>query len=83
MKVIVQTFSLGPPDPVTDCTMGEPDPFLITVMCQPAYDGGLTQTFTAEFYTSTDYTTLQSTVTNTSPSFTLYNLPPGTRYSLP
>jgi len=72
----------GPPDPVHDCVPGEPDPFLITILCQPAYDGGLTQTFTAEFYTSTDYTTIQSTVTNTSPSFTLYNLPPGTRYYL-
>jgi len=70
----------GPPDPVQDCSTGEPDPFIVSILCNPGYDGGLTQTFTAEFYTSTDYTTLQSTVTNNHPTFTVYNLPPGTRY---
>lgn len=72
----------GPPDPVRECTTGEPDPFIISILCHPSYDGGLTQTFTAEFYTSTEYTTLQSTVTNNAPTFTVYNLPPGTRYYL-
>ena len=76
--MIIPSFP-GPPDPVEDCMTGEPDPFVITILCQPAYDGGLTQTFTAEFYTNPDHTTLQSTVTNNSPRFSLYNLPPGTR----
>ena len=72
----------GPPDPVHECSTGEPDPFFLSILCHPGYDGGLTQTFTAELYTSTEYTTLQSTVTNKSPTFTVYNLPPGTRYRI-
>ena len=73
-------IEIGPPDPIHDCTQGEPDPFMVTIHCTPGYDGGLPQSFIAEFYTSTEYTFLQSTVENTVPSFTVYNLPPGTRY---
>ena len=69
----------GPPDPVTDCSSGEPDPFIVMLSCRPGYDGGLTSSYTAQLYTDPEHTVLQSTVTNTRPVFSVYNLPPGTR----
>jgi len=77
---IAHIIPSGPPDPVTDCKSGEPDPFLVTISCLPGYDGGLTQSYTAELYTDTEFSQLQSTVTNTAPTFAVYNLPPGTRF---
>jgi len=70
----------GPPDPVEECVAGEPDPFQISVVCRSGYDGGLTSSYTAELYTDPGHTVLQSTVTNTKPEFSVYNLPPGTRW---
>ena len=71
----------GPPDPVRSCRTGEPDPFLVVVRCQAGYDGGLVATFTLELYTDQQQSaaSLQSTVTNSQPTFSVYNLPPGTR----
>jgi len=70
----------GPPDPVTECQTGEPDPFIVMITCTAGYDGGLMPSYTAELYTSPDHSMLQSTVTNTVPEFSVYNLPPGTRF---
>ena len=63
------------------CRTGEPDPFLVVVRCQAGYDGGLVATFTLELYTDQQQSaaSLQSTVTNSQPTFSVYNLPPGTR----
>ena len=76
-----ENISLGPPDPVSSCRTGEPDPFLVVVRCQAGYDGGLVATFTLELYTDQlqSQASLQSTVTNSQPTFSVYNLPPGTR----
>ena len=75
----IQICIPGPPDPVTDCRSGEPDPFIVSVSCAPGYDGGLGPSFTAELYTDPEHRSLASTVTNTRPEFSVYNLPPGTR----
>jgi len=70
----------GPPDPPVNCTVGEPDPFKVSIHCVSGYNGGLDQKFTAELYTSGEYSSLQTTMTNSVPAFTVYNLQPGTRY---
>ena len=77
----ISIFPLGPPDPVRECRTGEPDPFVVTVLCVPGYDGGLVASYTLELYTlhSQDTRALQSTVTNSVPTFSVYNLPPGNR----
>ena len=76
------SLSPGPPEPVRDCRTGEPDPFIVHVVCLPGYDGGLEASFTLELYTeeTQDQQSLQSTVTNSLPTFSVYNLPPGTRF---
>ena len=81
MKSVILILPPGPPDPVSSCRTGEPDPFLVVVWCQAGYDGGLVATFTLELYTDQEQSasSLQSTVTNSQPTFSVYNLPPGTR----
>ena len=64
---------------MTDCRTGEPDPFIVSLVCVPGYDGGLGPSFTAELYTDPEHSSLASTVTNSRPEFSVYNLPPGTR----
>ena len=64
-----------------ECRTGEPDPFIIHVVCLAGYDGGLEASFILELFTKEthDQQSLQSTVTNSLPTFSVYNLPPGTR----
>ena len=79
MNINLTPYSPGPPDPVSECRTGEPDPFIVSLTCVPGYDGGLDPSYTAELYTDPGHAGLASTVTNTRPHFSVYNLPPGTR----
>ncbi|XP_076352862.1 neural cell adhesion molecule 2-like [Tachypleus tridentatus] len=70
--------SVGPPDPVINCTLTNDTRGFLLVECKPGYDGGLTQHFQMEVY-DVNRKHLKMNVTRHSiPVFDVTNLTPGT-----
>ncbi|RWS12225.1 nephrin-like protein, partial [Dinothrombium tinctorium] len=69
----------GSPDPVKNCTVINQTEDSIRVNCTGGYDGGLRQHFVMEVQDILRHK-VRSNITNSSPSFTAKNLPPGTNF---
>lgn len=72
----------GPPDPVTNCVIGNVSLDSMIVKCDPGDDGGLEQSFFMEVYHS-GRGILQANITSLmSPAFELHGLPMSTSFVL-
>ncbi|XP_042885909.1 uncharacterized protein LOC122262058 [Penaeus japonicus] len=76
LPCVFHVFPAGPPDPVNNCTVYNLSVDVVNVRCVAGFDGGLTQTFVLEVYEPRT-NALLANISNTVPSFTVEDLPPG------
>jgi hypothetical protein len=79
---VYTVIAAGPPDPVTNCIVGNVSLDSLIVKCDPGDDGGLEQTFFMEVYHSGRGVLQVNVSSSVAPVFEVHSLPMSTSFVL-